>query len=110
MFALSDMLWRAGAQTSCCVCLPQDKENFSQSTQYRYDGLTEKVSPVYNVVRPEGEASLNIGTLFFFKFKLTSITVSLFPCQLHLYQFNSFEDVQCFLKRNLDFVSISRKD
>lgn len=41
--ALCDVLWQAGNQTRCCVCLQQDVAFFDTDYQYRVDGFTEKV-------------------------------------------------------------------
>ena len=42
--ALAEMIWRAGQRSRACVCLPEEQEIFTQTTDYKKDGITEKVS------------------------------------------------------------------
>ena len=43
--ATCEMLWRAGEETKCCVAFTQEGDPaFTQTSEYRYDGITEKVN------------------------------------------------------------------
>ncbi|XP_060582753.1 inactive ubiquitin carboxyl-terminal hydrolase MINDY-4B-like isoform X2 [Ruditapes philippinarum] len=42
--AVCDVLWQAGNQIRCCVCLHQDTAFFDTDYQYRVDGITEKLN------------------------------------------------------------------
>ena len=41
--AICDILWQAGNQSRCCMCLRQEEALFDMDYTYRVDGITEKV-------------------------------------------------------------------
>ncbi|WAR28434.1 MINY4-like protein [Mya arenaria] len=42
--AICEILWQAGSQTRCCLCLQQDTAFFDTDYTYRLDGVTEKIN------------------------------------------------------------------
>ena len=47
LMAVCSILWRAGDSTRAVVALPGEREVFQATPMYRYDGIAEKVPPVF---------------------------------------------------------------
>lgn len=64
--AICDVLWQAGNQTRCCICLQQDTAFFDTDYRYRVDGITEKVHIVYSLffIQSSGELCLEKNVAF----------------------------------------------
>lgn len=59
--AICEVLWQAGSQTRCCVCLQQELPLFDTDYTYRVDGVTEKVRERSNMLlKSESTFSFNV--------------------------------------------------